>query len=388
MKHPLVVCHIITTLGGGGAERQLAELVAASPPDLLRHHVIGLSDSFPPQNQLEQAAASLLCLGMRAKPLKALSGFSRLIMALRRIKPDIVQTWLYHADLLGALAAPLAGARPLIWYLQASDLDMSLYDRITALVRQACCWLSRRPDVITANSHAGLAAHQSLGYANAHTSVIPNGFDTEFFQPNPQARTKMRARLGLSPDHLLVGMVARLDPVKDHLGFLQAAAEVAAGNPQARFLLLGRGVDADPRLRALAGAAELAGRCHLLGHSEEVYRWLPAMDLHVSSSMSEGTPNAVGEAMATGVPNVVTQVGDSPLLVGDTGRVVQPKDPAALAAAMLALLALPREQRLELGRAARQRIIANYSLANLVNSFSHLYQSLLNGHPPATPPRP
>ncbi len=156
-------------------------------------------------------------------------------------------------------------------------------------------------------------------------------------------------------------MVARLDPVKDHLGFLQAAAKVAAGNPQARFLLLGRGVDADPRLRALAGAAELAGRCHLLGHSEEVYRWLPAMDLHVSSSMSEGTPNCGGGSHGHGGAQRGDPGGRQPAIGGRHRPGGAAQRPAALAAAMLALLALPREQRLELGRAARQRIIANYS---------------------------
>lgn len=356
----------------------MTELVAASPADCIEHHVISLSDRISPLPKLRQNAASLRCLHLRPTPLSVVSGPLRLAWALRRIKPDIIHTWMYHADLLGALACPLSGRKPLIWYLQTSDLDLGMCGRTTSLVRGACRLLSGLPGAVVANSEAGLKAHQRLGYANQHMGVIPNGHDTDLFRPDPAAREQIRARLGLAPDQLLAGMVARLDPVKDYPGFLSAAAKVAAGDPRVHFLLLGRGVDCDPQLRALSSAPELAGRCHLMGHSEQVARWLAALDLHVSNSLSEGMPNIVGEAMATGVVNVVTRVGDSALLVGDTGRVVEPNDPRALARAMAEVLSLPPEQRRDMGLAARRRIIENYSLSALVENFIRVYHDVLD----------
>jgi len=206
--------------------------------------------------------------------------------------------------------------------------------------------------------------------------VIPNGIDTALFRPDGAARGRIRAEWGVAGEERLIGVVGRLDPMKDHATFLQAAALVAKRLAVVRFVCLGLGVEAaNPALRA-ALEPPLAGRTHLLGRRGDVPRWLAALDLHVSSSVGEGLSNAVAEAMAAGVPNVVTSVGDSQRLVGETGLVVPPRDPTALAAAIEDLLRLPRQRLAELGREARRRIEEHYSLEAMVRGFTDLYQEL------------
>jgi glycosyltransferase involved in cell wall biosynthesis len=188
----------------------------------------------------------------------------------------------------------------------------------------------------------------------------------------------VRAELGLPPDAPLIAMVARFDPVKDHPTFLEAAARLHARRPDVRFLLCGRDVTWENR--GLAAAVERAGArgfVHLLGQREDVARVTAALDLStLSSSCGEGFSNVVGEAMACGVPCVVTDVGDSGAIVADTGLVVPPRDPEALAAAWAQLLARPAEERAAIGRAARRRIEDNYSLDVIVRRYQDLYEEL------------
>src|SRR5690606_25925134 len=227
-------------------------------------------------------------------------------------------------------------------------------------------------------SHAARRLHVEQGYRDDRFLVIPNGFDMDRFRPSDDARRALREELGLPSDALLVGLVARWHPVKDHAGFLRAAGIVSRAHPDARYLLVGS--DCDRSNAALAGLVDeigLAGRVHLLGARDDIARVTAALDVAASSSTGEAFPNVLGEAMSCGVPCVTTDVGDSAHIVGDTGRVVPPRDPRALATALSELVGMSREQRVELGRRARERVRDNFELGRVVGLYEAAFGGLL-----------
>lgn len=369
-----VIVHIITGLGSGGAERMLARIATIGQAERVsRQVVISLTGEgfFGPA--LKTAGVELHCLGMRGFSLFPLF---RLVFLLRHAKPDLVMTWLYHADLMGTLASLMAGCRRVVWNLRCSNMDMARYARTTRWAVAILAHLSRIPWAIVSNSEAGRRTHTALGYRPRRWCYLPNGFDLEEWRPDSAARLSVRQALGIASDAVVLTLVARVDPMKDHAGFLDAAARVAAADSRVHFLLAGRGATAAglaPYLRAEA----LDGRVSALGERRDVARLLQASDgLVLSSAFGEGFPNVIGEAMATGLPCIVTDVGDASAIVGDAGWVVPPNTPAALAEAMLAFLALSPQERLELGARCRHRIADNYDIVTVVAAYRRLFDGL------------
>jgi glycosyltransferase involved in cell wall biosynthesis len=210
--------------------------------------------------------------------------------------------------------------------------------------------------------------------------IIPNAFDLENFRPDPPARQSVRQELGLSPEAPLIGLINRFHPMKDHNNFIQAATLLLKSLPEAHFLLCGGGVTwENSELVGWIKAGNLQERCHLLGHRDDIPRLMAALDIvSLSSSGGEGFPNVIGEAMACGSPCVVTDVGDAALIVGETGVVVPKKDPQALAAGWHKLLLdLTREERVQLGLAARRRVTEQYSLNMITQQYQRVYASMV-----------
>jgi glycosyltransferase involved in cell wall biosynthesis len=273
---------------------------------------------------------------------------------------------------------------PVIWNVQMSTFSRVTVSRRTKNVIRLCARASRRvPQVIVSCSHVAAAVHQRIGYADKF-HVIPNGIDTEIFRPDSEARRAVREELGLTDGVPVVGMLARFHPQKDHGNFFAAAADLHRTHPDVRFALCGLGTDrTNEEFMALARQAGVERQVIAVGLRRDPARVLNGFDLHaLSSGFGEAFPNALGEAMATGVPCVVTDVGDCPYVVGDTGVVVPPHDPAALANGWRALLDLTPEARAELSRRARQRIENEFSLASAVGQYESLYESVAgaNGH--------
>jgi glycosyltransferase involved in cell wall biosynthesis len=197
--------------------------------------------------------------------------------------------------------------------------------------------------------------------------VIPNGIDAERFHPDDAARAKWRRRLNIKSDAWVIGMVARVDPMKAYDTVVEAAGILSVARPEARFILAGAGADtSNPWLPGAIARRGLTDTVRLLGEVTDIETLYPAFDVaSLSSAFGEGFPNAVAEAMACGVPCVATDVGDCGLIIGRTGRVVPPRDARALANAWLELLALPPTERAKLGEAARRRIVESYDTARL-----------------------
>jgi glycosyltransferase involved in cell wall biosynthesis len=376
---PIKVAHIITGLGTGGAEFMLYKLLSHTDRARINPCVLSLLDKGDIGPRIEALGIPVHTLEMGRGRLPNPAAMLRLALLLRRLRPRLVQTWMYHADLLGGLAARLAGNRHIVWGLRQSNLEADAVKRATAYTAKLCAALSSwLPQCIVCGSEAARRVHAELGYAEKKMRVIPNGFDLGLFRPDPAARRSLAEELNLADEAILVGLVGRFDPQKDHRTFVAAATRVAADCPNVRFLLCGAGVEWNNRkLSAWIDSAGIRDRFNLLGRRDDMPRITAALDLACSSSYGEGFPNAVGEAMACGVPCAVTDVGDSALIVGETGAVVPPKDPAALASAIAAMVGLEPTARRQLGKAARQRIADEYALEGIAQQHERLYLDLI-----------
>jgi glycosyltransferase involved in cell wall biosynthesis len=379
MTAPLRVMHVITGLATGGAEVMLSRLVAAMDPAEFSSEVISLTTAGPVARAIEERGVQVRALGLdrrRPNPL-ALVTLTRWI---RRARPDVVQTWMHDADLIGGLCARAARRPPVVWGIHQGVFDPAAAgQRRVMWTARACAGLSRLlPARIVCCSETSRRVHGGLGYDDARMVVIPNGFDTGVFKPDARARAEVRRELGLDEDAEVIGHVGRFHPQKDHRTLLAAAGALSALRPRARFVLCGDGVDASNA--ELARAVEESGardRVRLLGRRSDAERLMCGFDVMTSSSaFGEAFPLVLGEAMACGVPCVATDVGDSARLVGDAGRVVPRQDPAALAAAWRALLELPGGERRRLGEEARRRIVEHFSLAAIARRYGDLYRSV------------
>ena len=376
-RRPARLVIVITGLGTGGAEMMLLKVLERLDP-AWGPHVISLTDVGEIGRRLEALGIPVEGLGLRpgrAGPL----AIGRLAALLRELRPDVVHTWMYHADLLGGVAARLAGGCAVGWCIRNSTLDPSQTRRSTRLVARACALLSRRvPDRILTCSEVARRVHVDLGYAADRMVVVPNGFDLASFRPDDAARADVRRELGLAPGTPLVGVVGRLDPQKNHAGFFAAAGLLRRRRPDAHLLLAGKGLEpGSAPVAAMMAAAGVGEMTHLLGRREDMPRLMAALDVLVSASgYGEAFPNVLGEAMACGVPCAVTDVGDSAFIVGDTGRVVAPCDMAALAAAIGDLLDLPASARGELAARARARVAADFEIGAVVKRYEAFYEEL------------
>jgi glycosyltransferase involved in cell wall biosynthesis len=374
------LCLIITDLNIGGAETMLLKLLQGLDRQRFSPVVISLTTQ-------GVIGPRLVALGIPVTALNMRTGrpspwhFWALVRQLRKSAPDVVHTWMYHADLLGGLAARLAGVWALAWGIRHSNLDPEHNKRSTLLVVKACALLSRWvPRRVLTCSERARTIHVAAGYCADKMVYVANGFDLTRFVPDAAARAALRAELGLDAGTPLVGLVARDDPQKNHLGFVQAAAQVHAALPQCHFVLAGQGIDASHQILGEAIAhAGLQRRFHLLGRRDDVPRLMASLDVLASPSHGEAFPNVLGEAMACGVPCVVTDVGDSAEIVGDTGWVVAADDMDAMARDLLTVLQMPAEQRRALGGTARARVQAHYELGDVTRRYEDFYNSLLLG---------
>lgn len=308
------------------------------------------------------------------------SGFFRLLRLLGRLNPDVVHTWMYHADLLGGVAARLAGISAIGWCIRNSNLDRDKTKFSTRAVVGLCASISTwMPSRILSCSERARQVHVARGYAAEKMLVVPNGFDLDRFKPDDHARHAVRTELGLAVDTPLVGLIGRFHPQKNHAGFFDAAGQLHRHTPHVHFVLAGQGVDvSNAALMQAIGQEGVLANTHLLGLRGDMPVLMAALDLLVSSSSyGEAFPNVLGEAMACGVPCAVTDVGDSAYIVGDTGKVVAPADMAGLAIALKDLLALPPSEKAALGARARARVAENFEIGGVVRRFEGFYECLI-----------
>jgi len=360
----LDVLFIVRSLGYGGAERQLVELAKGLHRRGHRTALLVYYQGGPLAKELEAAGVEVVGLGKRGR-WDLISPFVALRREIRRRKPEILHGYLPDGNLLALLGRRYSPSSRVVWGVRASNLERRHYDWLVWAIFRASCWLAPRADLIISNSEAGRAWHVANGYPADRSIVIPNGIDVERFRPNPFGRARWRSEWGVADGTPVIGLVGRLDPMKDHETFLVAASRLSARRADVRFVCVGAGLDGyQAHLERFAADLGLGQRLIWVPMQDRIEEIYSAIDLLTSSSaFAEGFPNVVGEAMACGVPCVVTDVGDSARVVGDTGLVTQPRNPDALAEALdegLRALVQPA------GRRARQRIEEEFSVDRLV----------------------
>jgi glycosyltransferase involved in cell wall biosynthesis len=347
--------------------------------DAFSNNVISLTDLGFVASQIEKVAERVSAIGFSRLPLQV--PLATLIAEIHRSKPHIVQTWMYHADLIGGMAAYFFAKVPIIWNLRQSIFDPRRSKKTTILGAKLCARLSNcLPHTIICGSHAAYDSHIDFGYKPDRMVVLPNGFDTAMFVPEPYRRRVLLNDFGLAKDSFLIGMAARFHPQKDHATFFAAAERVARQVPQSRFILCGERIDEDNAdLRMLIKAHGLMTQTHLLGLQNDLTSFYPALDaLVLSSAYGEGAPNVLGEAMSCGIPCVATDVGDSALMVGPTGIIVPSRDVDALAAALYRMATMGDTERRALGESARSRINNEYPLGTVIERYEDLYRRVFS----------
>ena len=353
---------LIRSLNRGGAERQLI-CIASGLHDLGHEVTVGVYYKGVLDAELRAKGVTVLDLGKRGR-LDLVRFSRRLVGAIRKVRPDTVYSFLGSSNILAGLIRPFVPPMKFVWSVRASNMDVSAYDWLSRFSYPVERALAGRADLIISNSHAGVECASSRGFPRERMVVVPNGIDTERFKPDPDARRRVRERWGVGDDEILVGVLARLDPMKDHPTFLRAAALAAQRRADLRFICIGEGPERYAReLHALAAGLGIDDRVIWPGQDHEPAEALNGLDLCCSSSAwGEGFSNSVAEAMSCGVSCVVTDVGDSAEVVGETGRVVPPRDPESLCEAMLESIESPGRR----GTDPRARVIERFSLASLI----------------------
>lgn len=377
---PRKVLHIITGLSDGGAEAVLTRLCLNSQE--AKHVVISLTDEGKYGLQLSQSGVPVHCLGMNAgRP--SLFKFFKLIRLIRVEKPDLVQTWMYHADFFGGLASRLAGVKQVFWGIRRSTLEKDKASRLTVLIARLCAYLSRVvPQKIICCAHEALEVHASLGYQRSKMLVISNGYDLSHFRPNVVAGQKIRDEFGIEVDQFLLGMVGRYDPVKDHGNLLDALALVKKEGFKVRCILVGRGLSADNAfLFDKIITLGLKDSVFLAGARVDIPAIMNALDLHVLASSSEGFPNVLAEAMACGTPCISTDVGDAREILADNDCICPPRDSRALAERLIKMYREARDDPhawQARSISVSQKISTKYSLQKMVSAYEACWFGSVN----------
>lgn len=361
---------LIRSLHVGGAERQLVLLARELER---RGHRVAVATFYAGgamESELSGTGIELIPIGKKGR-WDMFPFLFRLVSLLRSRRPDILYSFLPSENVVSAAIKPFTPSLTRVWGVQTAYADLSAFDRVGRLVYDLEAKLSGAADLIISNSQAGVDHAVAKGFPKERMALVGNGIDTQRFRPDAEAGERIRAEHGFAKEHFVVGTLSRLDPLKDFPTFLEAAAKVAAQCPAVRFLCVGGG-PLESELRTASDKLGLGDRLVWAGSRNDPEACLNAMDVFCSSSITEGLSNSIAEAMACGLPCVVTDVGDSARLVGDSGIVVAPRDPEGLAQALIGQIGRTGEGR---GESARARILENFSLERMGERTVELLQS-------------
>jgi len=364
------ITHIITDLDTGGAEVMLCKLLSSLHNDAVNSMVISLMGRGKITEQIEALGVRVETLDLEQGERPGWRTVKKLRQFMRAFNPDIVQGWMYHGNIVATVAVflfdPMCRKVKLFWNVRQTLYDINNEKIQTRWLIVLGRWLSFFPHSIIYNSNLSAEQHCNVGYLSKKTKIIPNGFDLQKFKPDQHRRQQLREELGVAESVLLVGHISRLHPMKDHATLLRAIDRVvdslsSTGSKQeVLFLLIGQGVTSELSTNPAV---------HFLGERSDIPKIMSALDIVVSSSAwGEGFPNVIGEAMASEVPCVVTDVGDSAYIVGKYGRVCSVGDDQCIANSILQLIE-NKQERETVGRQARKRIKEKYSIDKIKKEY-------------------
>lgn len=362
------IAFLIRDLEYGGAQRQLVTLVKEFDKRDFDLSLLYFYSDGPLLNDLKDSDISVISLNKQGR-WDLLGFLGRFIWAMWKIKPHILHAYMADSNITALLLKPFFPKTRIIWGIRVSQTpSLDWLERIISKLEK---FLSSFVDLIIVNSHSGKEDYANNGFPIEKMVVISNGIDTEKFKPDREAGRKIRLEWGISEDEILIGLVGRLYPEKDHPNFLRAAELLCGEHENLRFVCVGDGPDEayKENLSQMTQELGLSKKVIWAGAHSNMCAIHNALDIAVSASASgEGFGNVIGEAMACGVTCVVTDIGDSAWIVGDTGVVVPPQNPEALAEGCKKLIVLPLEERKVLQENARRKIIEKFSVNNLVKT--------------------
>lgn len=366
------VLHIITGLNQGGAESALFRLVKGFQKSDVINIIVSLTDEGEYGKYLLAEEIEVFTLNMPRRRI-TLNGIIKLWRIIKQENPNVVQTWMYHSDLIGGIVAKIAGVNKIIWGIVHFNLSKDITPISTRFVAKLCALLSAIiPDRIVSCSESSIEVHRKFGYSNKFI-YVPLGFDLNLnFTPN-KYRQDVRAQWNISDEDVVLGCVARWDPQKDHKNLIKAFSSVSIHYPEVKCVLIGPNMSPDNEelLAMINNIYGNGGNLFLSGQAENITSAMSALDIHILPSLGEAFPNVVAEAMGCGIPCVVTDVGDASSIVDITGWVVQPGNSEALAVAICKALELHKDPLLWQIRkdSCRNRIINNYSLNKMKSNY-------------------
>ncbi|BAY30339.1 group 1 glycosyl transferase [Nostoc carneum NIES-2107] len=357
---------LIRDLNYGGAQRQLVTLVKGLKERNLEVTVLYFYAGGPLEKDLKDSSIPAICLNKQCR-WDVFGFFWRIFRELKNIEPDVLHGYLGESNLMTIFLKPFLPSTKIIWGRRESKMAPERFDWLGNLLGKLEVRLSYFTDLIIFNSHAGRKDYLDYGLPENKMMVIPNGIDIKRFQPDPITRTKIRAEWGIPEEKFLIGLVARLDLMKDHPNFLKAAALLCQERQDVHFVCVGAGSESyQQQLHQLALDLNISDKVMWTGERPDMPAVHNALDIACSASAyGEGFSNAIGEAMACGVPCVVTDVGDSAWIVGDTGAVIAPQNSEALKNAIKSLIENIKNKRCD-REYIRQRIVTNFSVEQLV----------------------
>ena len=383
MDQPLNTLHIINDLDVGGAEMMLYHFLSEHDPEGRHSNVLSMTTAGPVAKRLGNLQVPVQALGFKRR-VPGPQALFRMAHKTRKLIPKILHGWMYHANLAASASAWFLPRRtPVIWSVHHSLVDINHEKPLTRHVIRLGRCLSRRASAIVYCSRVSARQHERLGFASERTMVIPNGIDCRTFQPDKHGRKKLVQKLGVPETGVVIGMLARQHPMKDYPNLIRAFARLSShSKANVHLLLIGRGVtENNSSIEAAVRAAGVGDKVTLSEERDDLPEVLSGLDiLALSSAWGEAFPITVGCAMASGVPAVVTDLGDCSWIVGDTGRIVPPRDNEALATGLQDLIARGKEGRARIGAAARRRVLENFSLATFVKCHRELYGEVLTSH--------
>lgn len=379
MNNPsLRICFLTRSLNYGGAERQLAALASGLKKRGHEVFVVLFYGGGALELDLRKHDVQVISLGKGGRWDIAVFMW-RLLGVLRRIRPDVCHTYLTVPNVIVSVLKPFLHGARLVWGVRASNMELGHYDRLSRVADRLEAVFVRWADLVIVNSEAGREHAAARGFPADFLITVPNGIDLAAFRPERSRRLELRRSWGARDSDRLIGLVARLDPMKDHGTFLAAVEMFLSSGGVARFICVGDGPD-DYR-RVLQDEADRRGlRDYLVwvGTQSDMLAVYNALDLvTLTSAFGEGFPNVLGEAMACGIPCVATAVGDSAIIVGDAGIIIPVRDPAALAAAWRNALSRLDEEGETLCKRARAQIASRFGIQAMVTRCETLLVDLL-----------
>ena len=371
------ILFVITGLGTGGAEMMLYKLLTRIDRDQFSPTVASMIPGGVFVERIQKLNIKVFDLGMQPG-IPNPSAIPKLIRLINQIQPDLIQGWMYHANLLAQIANRFSNRRvPVFWSIHHSVDSLKAEKFALAATIKLTAWVSPWIEKVVFSAAKGRKQHLALGYSGNNAIAISDNFDISKYKPASNPQFDLRQSLNLPEDTLLIGSVARYHPMKDHANLIDAAALLVKDHPEVHFILVGPDIDnQNPALLEQITKLDLAKQIHLLGERQDIPDLMSKLDIFTTSSAyGESFPNVLGEAMSCQIPCVATDIGDSKAIVADTGIVVPPRDPQALAQAWHELIVVGQDKRRELGIKARNQIETNFNLDGS-NSFVKKYESI------------